>query len=129
MNSHNITVEFPRHLVPLLRCSRDSGELICTEVRSGDVGLIEATLRCGMCLEEYYIDNGIACLLKGARTPEHLHEMTLKDSEYKAMPDVFVPQTSSWRSEFSDAIEIPPHMRAIEPLNGRRVLELACGDG
>jgi SAM-dependent methyltransferase len=82
-----------------------------------------------MCLEEYYIDNGIACLLKGVKTPEHQHEMTLKDLEYKAMSDVFVPPTSSWRSEFSDAIEIRPHIQAVEPLNDRIVLELACGDG
>ena len=45
------------------------------------------------------------------------------------MPVEFVPPATSWRSELSDAIEIPPHMRMLEPLNGCLVLELACGDG
>lgn len=131
MNSQETGIEFPRHLVPVLRCSRDSGELICREVRrSGDIGLIDAVLRCSTCSEEYYIDNGIACLLKGAMTSESLHEMTLRDLEYKEMSEAFVPPTDDWwRSEYLDAIEIPPHMRELGPLNGHRVLELGCGDG
>jgi uncharacterized protein YbaR (Trm112 family) len=127
MNSQGIVVEFPRHLLRLLRCSRDAGEMTCEEVKRGNIGVIEGILRCSECSEEYHINNGIACLLKGTQTSEILHEMNLKDLEYKAMPVEFVPPATSWRSELYDAIEIPPHMRMLEPLNGRLVLELACG--
>jgi SAM-dependent methyltransferase len=64
-----------------------------------------------------------------AVTPETEHEITLKDQEYAAMQEVFQPPPSGWRSEYVDRIEIPPHLDALEPLNGSRVLELACGDG
>jgi SAM-dependent methyltransferase len=130
MNSQEVPMfEFPRHLLPLLRCSHDAGELVCKEIQSGDIGLIESTLHCSKCSEQYRINNVIACLLKAAKTAETLHEMNLKDLEYKAMPLEFVPPDSSWRSKLSDAIEIPPHLRMLELLNGHRVLELGCGDG
>ena len=60
---------------------------------------------------------------------ESVHEMTLKDAEYQAMSDVFEPPPSSWRSKYSDAIEIPPHLEELEPLESRTVLEIGCGDG
>ncbi len=129
MDSQDIACEFPRHMLHLLRCGRDSGELVCEEARGGNAGVIDGTLRCSTCSEEYRIDNGIACLLNAAKTPEILHEMTLKDREYKAMPTEFVPPAVAWRSEIYDAIEIPPHLRMLEPLNGSRVLEFGCGDG
>lgn len=97
--------------------------------------MIEGTLHCSKCSEQYRFTNGIACLLKAAKTAETLHEMNLRDSEYKRMPLEFVPperaraEASSWRSILSDAIEIPPHLRMLEPLNRRRVLEFGCGDG
>jgi SAM-dependent methyltransferase len=91
--------------------------------------VIEGILRCTRCSEEYRINDGIACLLKVAKSSEILHEMNLKDLEYQATLAEFVSPAVSWRSELSDAIEIPPHMQMLEPLNGRYVLELACGDG
>ncbi|HEY6445202.1 MAG TPA: class I SAM-dependent methyltransferase [Acidobacteriaceae bacterium] len=60
---------------------------------------------------------------------ESQHEIRLKDREYEAMPDVFVPAPSGWRSSFVDRIEIPPHLDALGALKGLRVLELASGDG
>lgn len=62
-------------------------------------------------------------------TEESRHEIQLKDEEYEALPETFVPPPSGWRSEFTDKIEIPPHLNALHPLVGRRVLELGCGDG
>lgn len=122
--------EFPRHLLPLLRCSRDAGQLsLCQEFRSGAVGVIDASLRCTECSAEYPIENGIARLMTDALTPETEHEIALKDQEYAAMPDIFEPPPSGWRSEYGDRIEIPQHLDALEPLEGCRVLEIACGDG
>jgi uncharacterized protein YbaR (Trm112 family) len=129
MSSRQAAFEFPRHLLPLLRCSQDAGELVCHEEQGGNVGVIEGTLCCSKCSEEYRIDNGIACLLKVAKTQEILHEMNLLDSQYKAMPVEFVALEYNWRSELYDAIEIPPNMQMLGPLNDRRVLEIACGDG
>lgn len=62
-------------------------------------------------------------------TPEAQNEIALKDFEYEAMPEVFVPPASGWRSELIDRIEIPPHMAALNPLRDKQVLELGCGDG
>ena len=67
MNSQGVVFEFPRHLLRLLRCGQDAGELTCEEVQGGNIGVIEGTLRCSKCSEEYRINNGIACLLKGTR--------------------------------------------------------------
>ena len=99
--------EFPRHLLSLLRCSSDAGELICNEIQSGNIGVIEGTLHCSKCSEQYYIANGIVRLLKAARTAETLHKMNLRDSQYSATPLNFVPLDSSFRSILFDAIEIP----------------------
>jgi uncharacterized protein YbaR (Trm112 family) len=82
MNSQEVMFEFPRHLLSLLRCSSDAGELICNEIQSGNIGVFEGTLRCSKCLEQYYITNGIARLLKAVKTVETLHEMNLRDTEY-----------------------------------------------
>jgi len=89
----------------------------------------DGSLRCSECSAEYPIENGIARLMTHALTPEMEHELALKDQEYAAMPDIFEPPPSGWRSEFADRIEIPPHLDALEPLEGCRVLELGCGDG
>ncbi len=121
---------FPRSFLPLLRCVRDAGQLsICSEVRGDEIGISDGSLRCVQCSHEYQIENGIVRLMKDTLTRETEHEIVLKDQEYGAMPDTFVPPSSGWRSEFADRIESPPHLKAIEPLDGRRVLELGCGDG
>jgi SAM-dependent methyltransferase len=121
---------FPRSFLSLLRCVRDAGELsICGEVRGDDVGIADGTMRCVECAQEYPIENGIVRMMTDVLTQETQHEIALKDQEYDAMPEVFVPPTSGWRSEFADRIEIPPHLDALHPLDGRRVLEIGCGDG
>jgi SAM-dependent methyltransferase len=121
---------FPRKFLQLLRCVRDGGQLsVCQEVHGDDVGICDGNLRCVKCSHEYPIENGIVRLMTETLTQETEHEIVLKDQEYEAMPDTFVPPSSGWRSEFADQIEIPPHLDAIKPLDGRRVLELACGDG
>jgi SAM-dependent methyltransferase len=93
------------------------------------VGVTDGSLRCVECSAEYPIENGIARLMTDTLTPEIEHEIALKDQEYAAMPDTFQPPPSGWRSEYADRIEIPPHLDALQPLEGCRVLELACGDG
>jgi len=121
---------FPRNLLPLLRCIRDSGELrLCRETRSGRVGVIEGTLRCIKCSAEYAIQNGVARLMAETLTEETAHEIELKDSEYEALPDDFEAPSSGWRSQYADGIEIPPHLEELAPLDGCKVLELGCGDG
>jgi len=126
----SIVTEFPRRMLPLLRCSRDAGQLsICREYRSGTIGLIDATLRCSACSQEYSVENGVVRLLPKSLTPETQHEMAIKSSEYEQLPDTFESPSHGWRSEYSDYIEVPPHLEWLEPLNGCRVLELGCGDG
>lgn len=122
--------EFPRTLLPTVLCSRDAGRLSLTrEVRSGPVGVIDGTLRCAKCSAEYPIEGGIARLMVNSLTDEDKHEIAMKDDEYAAMSDVFEPPELGWRSVFMDLIEIPPHLADLKPLEGRRVVELGCGDG
>ncbi|HLZ65027.1 MAG TPA: class I SAM-dependent methyltransferase [Aliidongia sp.] len=126
-----VAVEFPRHLLALLRCSRDGGKL-ATEgpAKTGAYGIIDARLRCLCCPAEYTIENGIARMLDGTLTPEDEHEIAIRDVEFAfAEPAPFVPPAKGWRSVLSDLIEIPPFLSALEPLDGRRVLEIGCGDG
>lgn len=124
------TSGFPRKLVSLLRCPIDSGPLsVNQETRGDDDGVVDGSMRCDICSRQYQIENGIVRLMKESLTQENKHEMALKDQEYVAMPEAFTPPESGWRSAFMDRIEIPPHLKAVQPLDGRRVLELGCGDG
>jgi SAM-dependent methyltransferase len=123
-------VGFPRKFLPLLRCIRDGNPLALDQERlSDEVGVSDGTLRCVECSYEYQIEGGIARMMSDTRTRETDNEIVLKDQEYEAMPETFVPPSAGWRSEFADQIEIPPHLDEIKPLEGRRVLEIACGDG
>ncbi len=123
-----VVAEFPRKFLTLLRCSRDAGELIVAEERKiGEVGLIEATLRCQKCSSEYSIENGIARLMTNSLSAETQHEIALKDADYEI--ENFVAETDDWRSEYMDALEIPSHLDEMAVFEGCRVLELACGDG
>ena len=126
-----VSTEFPRDLLPLLRCSRDAGPLvITTELKSGAVGIIEASLRCNTCAAEYRIEDGIARLMDGLLTPEDEHEMAIRDTlNAHTQPVGFVPPAYGWRSELSDLLEIPPFLSELEPLDRCRVLEIGCGDG
>lgn len=130
MNYEGKLIGFPRHMVSLLRCVGDGGELSLAQGASGSESVIVAgRLRCLTCSREYAIRDGIACMAPQQLSEESQHEIRLKDLEYEAMPDVFVPASSGWRSNFVDRIEIPPHLKALGSLQGRRVLELASGDG
>lgn len=125
-----MTFGFPRDFLPLLRCVFDSGELsVCLEVQSDESAIADGSIRCAKCAREYQIENGIVRLMADSFTDEDLHEIALRNEEYNAMPDVFAPSTSGWRSEFIDRIEIPPHLAALQPLEGSRVLEIGSGDG
>ena len=123
-------VGFPRKFLPLLRCIRDSGELLVSHEACGDRdAIVDGSIRCVACSQEYPIEHGIVRLMTESLTQETKHEIALKDEEYEAMPEVFTPPASGWRSEFADRIEIPPHLEALGSLKNCRVLELACGDG
>jgi len=123
-------VEFPRDMLPLLRCSRDAGPLIVEETRGGLLGIVEATLTCGACAAEYRIEEGIARLMDGVLTPENEHEIFLRDAEYSSMPAAaFVPPDLGWRSELNDLVEVPRHLEPLQPLERCTVLEIGCGDG
>jgi SAM-dependent methyltransferase len=130
-SSENLRMEFPRHMLSWIRCSRDSGELRVFGIpEEGDIGFLNATLRCASCAAEYVIVDGIARLLTPSLSAENQHEMALRDSEYERnAPGAFIPPSSGWRSEFSDSIEVAPHMDAMGELNRKKILELGCGDG
>jgi SAM-dependent methyltransferase len=118
-------------MLPLLRCSRDAGKLdLAGDLRCGVVGIIEARLQCSTCKTEYRIQDGIVRLMKGALTPEVQNEMTIIDASHAEIkPGPFLPPDLGWRSELSDLLEIPPHLKELKPLDGCRVLEFGCGDG
>jgi SAM-dependent methyltransferase len=125
------TTEFPPDLLTLLRCSKDGGELsIDAGYRRGSVGVIDARLCCNECGAEYLIEDGIARMMLGAKTEEDAHEIAIRDVEYSVKePAPVIPPESGWRSALSDLIEIPPFLKALQPLEARRVLEFGCGDG
>jgi SAM-dependent methyltransferase len=126
----NQATGFPRELLSLLRCIIDAGQLMLANESCGDDTVVnDGLLRCIECHHEYKIESGIVRLMPSMLSEESEHEIRLKDREYEAMPEVFEPSASGWRSEFADRIEIPPHMKALQPLNRQRVLELGCGDG
>ena len=121
---------FPRMFLPLLRCPIDSGELVVHQTTQGDEdGIADGELRCATCSHRCPIEGGIVGLMKGSLTRENEHEISLKNEEYAALPEVFAPPVKGWRSEFMDRLEIPPHLSALQPLEGRKVLEIGCGDG
>jgi SAM-dependent methyltransferase len=123
-------VGFPRKFLPLLRCVRDAGQLsVFSEARGDGNAIVDGSMRCVECSQEYPVENGVVRLMTGTLTQETEHEILLKDEEYEAMPEIFTPPTSGWRSEFADRIEIPPHLEALGSIENCRVLELACGDG
>lgn len=125
------TTEFPRDLIPLLRCSRDRNELNVSVLRSGAFGVIDARMLCTECGFVYRIEDGIAhMLVEDNLTAEDRHEISIRDCEYASTHGKpFVAPAASWRSELSDLLEIPPHLQALGQMKRCRVLELGCGDG
>jgi SAM-dependent methyltransferase len=124
--------QFPRDMVPLLRCNIDSGELtLAKELQVVADGVLDALLHCRICGAEYRIENGVACLLPDWLTPEDKHEMSIRDTiDYDCTnPSPFVPPPDGWRSVLSDRLEVPAHLDELQTLPYHTVLELACGDG
>ena len=121
---------FPTKFLHLLRCPEDSGQLDLSQQTLVDHGgIVEGSVSCAVCGRQYRIENGIVRLMKGNVTRENEREIELKDLEYEAMPEAFTPPASGWRSVLLDRLEIPPHLNALAPLNGRMILEIGCGDG
>jgi SAM-dependent methyltransferase len=124
--------QFPRDMVPLLRCNIDSGELtIAKELRAVADGVLDALLRCRICGAESRIEDGIARLLPGQLTAEDKHEMNIRDTiDYDCTnPSSFVPPAEGWRSVLSDVLEVPAHLDELQTSPSHTILELACGDG
>jgi SAM-dependent methyltransferase len=124
--------QFPRDMVPLLRCHIDSGELaLAGELRSDADGVLDAVLHCETCGAEFRIEDGIACLLPDQLTPEDRHEISIRDTiDYDCTnPGSFLPPAEGWRSVFSDILEVPAHLDELQTSPTNTVLELACGDG
>jgi SAM-dependent methyltransferase len=124
--------QFPRDMVPLLRCNTDSSELtLAKELRVVADGVLDALLHCRICGAEYRIENGIACLLPDQLTLEDKHEMAIRDTiDYdRTNPTPFIPPTEGWRSVLSDRLEVPAHLDELKSSPSQTVLELACGDG
>jgi len=125
--------QFPRDMVPLLRCNNDAGELAITKELAGNGdGLLNAVLRCKTCGAEFRIEDGIALLLPNQLSPEDKHEMGIRDAvDYDCTnPGPFVPPPDGdWRSVLWDMLEVPPHLDGLRCTASHTVLELACGDG
>ena len=124
--------QFPRDMVPLLRCNNDAGELaIAKELRGESDGVLDAVLLCKICGAEFRVEDGIARLLPNQLSPEDKHEMGIRDTiDYDCTnPGPFVPPLDGWRSVLSDMLEVPPHLNGLQFSRSNTVLELACGDG
>jgi len=124
--------QFPRDMVPLLRCNKDAGELaIAKELQGDGGGVLDAVLRCKICGVEFRIEDGIARLLPNQLSPEDKREMSIRDTiDYDfTNPGPFVPPPEGWRSVLSDMLEVPPHLNELHSSPSSTVLELACGDG
>jgi SAM-dependent methyltransferase len=124
-----VQTEFPNDLLPLLRCSQDGGALSASELRNGAAGVIDARLTCQTCAAEFRIRDGIALMMAGRQSEEDKFEMAYRDSQHEAAPFApFVAPAAGWRSKYNDLLEIPPHLKELEPA-GCKVLEFGCGDG
>jgi SAM-dependent methyltransferase len=124
--------QFPRDMLPLLRCNIDAGELmIAKELRCDNTGFLDAVLRCKACGTEFPIEDGIVRQLPSQLSPEDKNEMSIRDTiDYDCtIPGPFVPPPEGWRSVLSDMLEVPPHLIGLHSLPSSTVLELACGDG
>src|SRR5258708_21140003 len=76
---HLMVPQFPRDMVPLLRCNNDAGELaIAKELRGDGNGVLDAVLRCKMCGVEFRIEDGVARLLPNQLSPEGKREMSIR---------------------------------------------------
>ena len=127
-----MTHQFPRDMLPLLRCNNDGGELAVAKELGGDGhAVVDALLRCVICGAESRIEDGIVRLLPNQLTPEDRHEMNIRDTiDYGCSnPGSFVPPPTGWRSVFSDLLEVPEHLDGLHASPSNTVLELACGDG
>lgn len=130
----NITIAsylgFPRDLVALLRCSRDGGALeLFGESRIAEAGIVQGRLACSSCGAEYPIEDGIARLMSSALSDEDEHEAALRDEEHSGdLKETFAPPATGWRSVLNDRVEIPAHLKQLQP-SGCLVLEIGCGDG
>jgi SAM-dependent methyltransferase len=124
--------QFPRDMVPLLRCNVDAGELtLVEEPRGAADGVLDAVLRCKICEAAFRIEDGIARLLPALLSTEDKHEMSIRDTiDYDCTnPKPFVRPAEGWRSALSDSLEVPAHLDALQTSPSHTVLELACGDG
>jgi ubiquinone/menaquinone biosynthesis C-methylase UbiE/uncharacterized protein YbaR (Trm112 family) len=124
--------QFPRDMVPLLRCIQDHGELVIAhELKCAADGVLDAVLRCKTCDGEFRIEDGIARLLPKKLTLEDQHEMNIRNAiDYDCSnPGSFLSPPDGWRSVFSDLLEVPTHLKELHVSPSNTVLELACGDG
>ena len=112
--------QFPRDMVPLLRCNNDAGELaIAKELRGDDHGVLDAVLRCKGCGAEFRTEDGIARLLPNQLSPEDKQEMSIRDTidYYFTNPGPFVPPRN---------LEIKPNPRSLFIKSARRWRSSSC---
>jgi uncharacterized protein YbaR (Trm112 family) len=117
---------FPSSLVPLLRCSRDSGVVVLDASTAAGPDIERGLLRCEACGSTYAIEDGIArMLLDRPLCAESAHEMQARDDQFVAPSPPVDPYIAKWRH----ATEIEPTLQACEPLAGHMAAEFGCGAG
>lgn len=114
---------YPVELVPLLCCPLDNAELQAVAPSQTDPYLTQASLRCHQCGTHYPVEDGIVRLLDpAALDSESGHEHGIRDQQAVS----YDPSTesSTWHR-----MEMLPTLAALEPLAGRTLLEMGCGNG
>lgn len=114
---------FPLSLLSLLRCPLDQAVLDLKDSVEIGQGVRSGQLRCTTCDAVYAIEDGIVRMLsKASLDDESKHELVIREQR----AEIFDPrdESSAW-----NRMEIEPTIEALEPLAGKNVLELGCGNG
>lgn len=126
VNSNQYQEGFPRRLLPLVRCTRDGGELTLRDDHSGDADFVYAgRLACESCGRECAIDDGILILLEqDALDAQSRDEQGKRNAERKTHGVLL-----SAAAQANSDMEMLPVMEEVRAAPGRTILEVGCGEG
>lgn len=114
---------FPLELITALRCPRDAAVLTLRDTNPRASHVLTGELECIRCEHVYPIEQGIVRLLDpGLQSGAGISERLIHDRYFETY------NTATERSAWSE-MDIVPTLKALQPLSGKRVLELGAGAG